>query len=81
LRIDEAVFLSIWCRRMTHGVLPHAPAALSELALELELSVWAPWRLLEWGPNGFWSPNQSSPRFFLASDGSRERDEDPFGGT
>ena len=34
-------------------------AALAELALELELSSWAPWRLLERGPNGSWSPNQS----------------------
>jgi hypothetical protein len=36
-------------------------AALAELALELELSGWAPWRLLERGTEyGSWRPNQSS---------------------
>jgi hypothetical protein len=35
-------------------------AALAELGLELELSAWAPWRLVERGPNGYSSPSQSS---------------------
>ena len=35
-------------------------AALAELGLELELSGWAPWRLLERGTEWILAPNQSS---------------------
>jgi hypothetical protein len=44
-------------------------AALADLALELELSSWAPWRLLERGTEGYSSPSQSFWSFFPASDG------------
>jgi hypothetical protein len=45
-------------------------AALAELGLELELSRWALWRLLERGTEWIWLPNQSSWSFFPASGGS-----------
>jgi hypothetical protein len=37
-------------------------AALAELGLELELSVWARGACSNEGPHGFWSPNQSCAR-------------------
>jgi hypothetical protein len=49
-------------------------AALAELGLELELSGWAPWRLLERGTEWILAP------FFLASEGSLKRGKDTVRG-